>query len=81
MLFEDGNGDWIVVEVKLNKIGRNAVRQIKKYIKDLEKLEPKKNISGIIVCPGLMSAYEDEIQTQSAIKILAFGWELRLHEW
>ena len=80
VLFEDKQGNWVVVEVKLGRIGREALQQIKAYIHDLRE-ENNKNISGVIVCAGVMPAYEDELRKQKDIRILAYGWDLRIQQW
>ena len=79
LLFEDKQGNWVVVELKLNRIGRDALRQIKTYIHDLRE-ETKKKISGVIVCAGIMPAFEDELRRQKDIRILVYGWDLRVRE-
>jgi len=80
LLFENSQGNLVVVEVKYNRIGREAVRQIKSYIHDLKK-ETSKAISGIIVCAGVMPAYEDELHAQKDIQIFVYGWDLRIEKW
>jgi hypothetical protein len=78
VLFENEKGNWVVVELKLGHIGRNAIQQIKAYIDDLHK-ETDKSISGVIVCAGVMPAYQDELRKQKDIKILIYGWDLKVH--
>ena len=80
LLFEDGSGDWIVVEVKLNRIGRNALSQIKGYMKELSQKVLNKNIAGVIVCAGIMPTYEEELRKQSDVQILLYGWELQVQK-
>jgi len=80
VLFEDKQGNWVVVEVKLGRIGRDALQQTKTYIRDLRD-ETNKNISGVIVCAGVMPAYEDELRKQKDIRILVYGWGLQVRQW
>ena len=80
VLFEDKNGNLIVVEVKLGKIGRDAVRQTKNYIREL-RAQQKKNVAGIILCAGIMPAYEEELRNEREIRILVHGWDLRVQPW
>jgi len=80
LLFEDRQGGWVIVEVKLNRIGRDALQQIKTYIHDLRE-ETHKDITGAIVCAGVMPAYEDELRKQKDIRILIHGWCLRVQPW
>lgn len=50
------------------------------YISELKKGSPNK-VSGVIVCSGVMPAYENDIRKQKDIKILIYGWELRSQLW
>ncbi len=43
--------------------------------------ETGKDISGVIVCAGVMPAYEDELRKQKAIGILVYGWGLQVQQW
>jgi len=80
LLFEDANGNKIVVEMKLHKIGRGAVEQTRKYMKWLKK-KTKKKVSGIIVCEGVMPAFAEDIKKLKDIKILCYGWQLQTQLW
>jgi hypothetical protein len=81
LLFENKQGDLVVVELKLNRIGRDAIRQIKAYIHDLREANKESNISGVIVCSGVMPAFEEELRKQQDIRILVYGWDLRVLPW
>jgi hypothetical protein len=80
VLFEDKHGNWVVVEVKLGSIGREALQQLKTYIRDLRK-ENNKKISGVIVCAGVLPAFVEELKKQNKIRILIYGWDLQMQEW
>jgi len=80
LLLENSQGDWFVVEVKYNRIGRGALQQIRTYIHDLEE-ETKKKVSGVIVCAGVMPAFEEEIKAQKDIQVFVYGWDLRVEKW
>lgn len=80
VLFEDQDGNLIVVEVKLGRIGRDAVQQTKNYMRFLRERETKK-VSGVIVCAGVMSAYEGELRKQKDVRILVHGWSLQIETW
>ncbi len=80
LLFKDINGNKIVVELKLGKIGRKAVKQIKRYIKWVEQNTPEK-VHGIIVCEGVMPAFEDDLKKIKDIKIYCYGWQLNIIPW
>jgi hypothetical protein len=80
MLFEDNKGNPIVVELKLNKIGRDAINQLRRYI-DWIKKESKKEVRGVIVCNGVMPAFVEEFKKLKKIKIFCYGWQLKVHLW
>lgn len=62
----------------MNKIGRGAIQQINSYIKEFKAREPRKKIFGIIICAGVMPAYEDELRKQKGIKIMVYGWDIKV---
>jgi len=80
LLFEDKEGNPVIVELKLNKIGREAIKQLKRYM-DWAKKETKKDVTGIIVCKGVMPAFEKEFKKINNIKILFYGWQLKVYPW
>jgi hypothetical protein len=81
LLLEGKKGNLVVVEVKLSKIGRNALQQIQSYIHEMKVKEPGKKISGVIVCAEVMQAYENEIRKQKDARILIYGWEMKIRPW
>jgi hypothetical protein len=80
VLFEDQSGNLIVIEVKLGRIGRDAVQQTKNYVRYL-RTQQNKMVSGMIVCAGVMPAYEEDLRKQKDIRILVHGWNLQIREW
>ena len=80
LLFEDKQANPIVVELKLNKIGRGAIKQLRRYMGWIKK-EIKKDATGIIVCKGVMPAFEEEFKNLKDIKILCYGWQLKIDIW
>jgi RecB family endonuclease NucS len=80
LLFQDLKGNKIVVEVKLGKIGRSAVKQTKRYMKWIKK-NIKKKVSGVIVCEGVMPAFEEDLKKLKDIKIFCYGWQLTVFPW
>ena len=42
---------------------------------------PKKEVSGIIVCEGVMPAFEDDIKKLKDIKVFCYGWQLQTQLW
>lgn len=73
MLFEDKKGNPTVVELKLNKIGRDAINQLRKYMNWVKK-ETKRKIVGAIICEGVMPAFEEDFKKLKDIKIFCYGW-------
>jgi len=76
LLFKDEKGNLIVVELKLNKIGRSAIDQLRRYMDWVEN-ETKKDVTGVIVWP----AFEKEFKNLKNIKILCYGWQLKVYPW
>jgi len=81
LLLQDRYGNLIVAELKLGKIGHDAVRQIQRYINLLKEEKKSKNVSGIIVCQGVMPAFEKDIRRLKNIKIFCYGWQLKIYPW
>jgi RecB family endonuclease NucS len=77
LIFEDQDDNWTVVELKLGRIGRDALNQLHRYMRELRTHTTKK-VQGIVVCAGLMPAYEEELREQTKIRILVHGWDLKV---
>jgi hypothetical protein len=80
LLFEDKNSLPVVVELKIGEIGREAVKQVNKYMNWISK-ETGKEAKGIIVCKGVMPAFEDDIKILKNIKVFCYGWQLKIYPW
>lgn len=80
LALEDASGRIIVVELKLNMIGRDAVSQLRRYMDWLEK-DTEKPVSGVIVCKGVMPAFVDDVGKLKNITILCYGWQLKVYPW
>lgn len=91
MTFDDGSrldillhnpttGERIVVEVKKDRIGRDAKQQVKRYMKLCEEELGYQDVKGIIVCPGILPYYEDEMvkAKKENIIVKTYGWTLDL---
>jgi hypothetical protein len=79
LLLEDEKGNTTVVEVKQGRIGHDALRQIQRYIHDLRQGNEK--VFGIIVCSGVLPAYEEELRKQKDIRVMIYGWNLSIRQW
>ena len=81
LLMETRRGPTIVVEVKLHRIGREAVKQLKGYMNWVRGGRRGKHVRGIIVCEGVLPAYADEVARLKDIRVLCYGWRLGLVPW
>lgn len=79
LLLEDDKGNPLIVELKLNKIGRKALNQLRRYM-DWVKKETKKEVKGVIVCNGVMSAFKDDFEKLKNIQIFRYGWQLKVYK-
>jgi len=75
LLLEDPDGTPVIVELKMNKIGREAINQLRRYMDWIDKDTHKKS-RGILVCKGVMPAFEEDFKNLSRIKIYCYGWQL-----
>jgi len=81
LLFENKRGDSIVVELKMGRIGRDAISQLHRYMDYLKK-KGKGEVRGIVVCEGVLPAFENEFaKGLENIKIYHHGWQLAVKEW
>jgi hypothetical protein len=76
LLFEDEDENLVVVELKLNEIGRYAINQLRGYIHELE-VEKKKKVRGIIVCKDILPTFVNEFEKIRDIKsfIMVGNWQ------
>jgi endonuclease NucS-like protein len=81
LLLEKKSGHIIVVEVKLHRIGRDAVKQLRNYMNWVRKGRPKQSVSGVIVCEGVLPAFADDVAKLKDIKVMRYGWQLKLRQW
>lgn len=79
LLFEDPDGTPVIVELKIDKIGRKAINQLRGYMNWVDK-ETHRKSRGIIVCKGVMPAFEEDFKKLSGIKIYRYGWELKIEQ-
>jgi hypothetical protein len=72
--------NYLVVEIKLHRIGRDAVSQLRRYMNWVKK-NWQGRVSGAIVCEGVMPAFQEEFRKLKNIRILCYGWQLKVCEW
>jgi len=78
LLFEDGNENLVVVELKLHEIGRGAINQLRKYMHQVRK-DLDREVRGVIVCKDVLPAFVEEFKRLSDIQIFHYGWMLRIY--
>jgi hypothetical protein len=81
LLMDTKTGQIVVLEVKLHRIGRDAVKQLRNYMNWVGKGRGKRSVSGIIICEGVLPAFAEELAKLKDIKIMCYGWCLKLREW
>jgi hypothetical protein len=81
LLLETKSGHNIVIEVKLHGIGRDAVKQLRNYMKWVRKGRRKQSVSGVIVCEGVLPAFAEDLAKLKDIKVMRYGWQLKLRRW
>ena len=79
LLLEDPDGTPVIVELKMNKIGREAINQLRRYM-DWINNDTHRKSRGILVCKGVMPAFEEDFKKLSGIKIYRYGWELKIEQ-
>jgi hypothetical protein len=78
LLFDDERGNPVVVELKVGKIGRGAVGQLRRYM-NWAREKSGKDVTGVMVCAGVMPAFEKDIEALEDIRIFCYGWTLAVH--
>jgi len=79
LLLEDPDGTPVIVELKIDKIGREAINQLRRYM-DWINNDTHRKSRGILVCKGVMPAFEEDFKKLSGIKIYRYGWELKIEQ-
>ena len=80
LLYEDKTGTKHIVELKLGYIGRGALTQLQRYMGWIHQ-EESKRAKGILVCEGVMPAYEDDIRAAKDVVVLRYGWQMKMSRW
>ena len=81
LLLNTKSGHITVIEVKLRRIGREAVKQLRNYMKWMRKGRDKQSVSGVIVCEGVLPAFAEDLAKLKDIKVMCYGWQLKLRPW
>ena len=72
--------DLVVVEIKKGSIGRDAYKQIKRYLNEV-KNEFKCKVRGIIICSDILPAFEDFFMKKiekGEVKVYLYSWKFNL---
>ena len=80
LLFRDPKNELLLVEVKLGKIGRDAISQIESYLNELRSTQ-RRPVRAAIVCAGVMPAFQEDIGKKRDIAIYIYGWKLDVKRW
>ncbi len=82
LLKNEKDKELIVIEIKKGMIGKEVYKQLRDYIKELEpQAKPKyglERIKGIIVCSGILPAFEDfyyDLVMKKDIEIKFYAWK------
>lgn len=80
LLFENESKELVLVELKIDKIGRQAINQIHRYMSYMKETSGKK-VLGVLVCKDVMPAFRKDFAKIKDIKILKYGWKLEVVPW
>lgn len=80
LVFEDSKEHIVIVELKLGRIGRGAVSQVKGYMGCVKK-EQKRGVRGIIVCQGVLPTFDQEFRNLKGVRIFCYGWKPSIAPW
>lgn len=78
LLFKDASDNLVVVELKLNEVGRRAINQLRRYMRQVEK-DYNKRVRGILLCKDVLPTYVDEFRRLKDIKIFHYGWKFSVY--
>ncbi|MCM3204001.1 endonuclease NucS domain-containing protein [Paenibacillus illinoisensis] len=81
LLKDTTNNEYIVVEIKKGAIDRNALNQIKHYIKQCQKELGLSNVKGILIGSSISKYYETEIinAKKDGITTRTYGWRFAMN--
>jgi hypothetical protein len=78
-LLLENDKEIIVIELKINEIGRSAINQLRGYIKDIE-ADYDKEVRGILICEDILPSFIDEFSRLKNIEIFHYGWKLHVYK-
>jgi RecB family endonuclease NucS len=77
--FENRDKDITIVELKLKRIGKGELDNLRGCMHFLRKTSTRKNICGIVVCKNVSPTIVDELKKQQDIRVFCFGWKLLVY--
>lgn len=80
LLKDTSNNEFIVVEIKKGQIDRNALNQIKHYIRLCKEELKLSTVKGILIGNGVSTSFEEEISKakKDGIIVRTYGWKFTL---
>jgi putative NIF3 family GTP cyclohydrolase 1 type 2 len=81
LLLTDAQGDYVIVELKPDMIGRDALTQTRRYLHRLRNQlgnKTNKKVRAIIVCKGIMPAFSNVYGKLRDVSIRYYGWKIAI---
>jgi RecB family endonuclease NucS len=72
--FENESKDMIIVELKLKKIGKGDLDNLRRCIHHFRRTSL--NVYGILVCEDVSPAFVNELKKERDIQVFCFGWKM-----
>ncbi|WP_237441000.1 endonuclease NucS domain-containing protein [Bacillus thuringiensis] len=72
--------EYVVVEIKKGRVGREVLKQIKGYMRWVLKEYKDQKVKGLIVCDGILPQYETELMKQKDVDIWFYGWQFHVYQ-
>lgn len=76
--FENKDKDTVMVELKLKRIGKRDLHEVKDSVRCLRE-HSRRAVRLIVVCKDVSSTIGDELRKQKDIQVLCFGWKLHVY--
>lgn len=77
--FENRDNDITIVELKLKRIGKGDLDNLRRCIHYLRETATRNNVYGIVVCKDVSPIIVDELKKQQDIQVFCFGWKLLVY--
>jgi hypothetical protein len=77
LLFSEGNGEYVIVELKIGSIGRDVANQIRRYMHEVKSSEGK-GVRGIVICKDVLPAFRELYRKMKDVQVFYYGWKASL---